>query len=228
MDVAADDAREGAVEARVRHALPDNAVIGDAIAVGADQRVRRAHDGADVVLRDRGDQHAGRAVIRDQHLADAGRSGRPAARRRAPPRCWPAVSGSCGEIDTCTASHDGDAAPVVEPVIGDLRFDAGARFRLRRGAPASPRCRRPAPRAAAGFSAGWRRRHRGRRRNRCRNPGRAPRRCAGGSRRPCPNCRAPSISDGRSRHGSDRRGRPRSPRRPRPAPCSTSSRTWVK
>ena len=36
--VMVDDAREGAVEARMRHALADGAVRRDAIAVGADQR----------------------------------------------------------------------------------------------------------------------------------------------------------------------------------------------
>ena len=66
----ADDAREGAIEARMRHALADDAVIGDAIAVGADQRLRRADDRADIVLRDRGDQHAGRTVVGDQVIAE--------------------------------------------------------------------------------------------------------------------------------------------------------------
>src|ERR1700704_6986983 len=66
----ADDTGERAVEARMRHALPDDPVIGDAIAVGADQRLRRADDRADVVLRDRGDQHAGRTVVGDQVIAE--------------------------------------------------------------------------------------------------------------------------------------------------------------
>ena len=44
MHVMADDAREGPVKARMRHALGDDPVIGDAIAVGADQSRRRAHD----------------------------------------------------------------------------------------------------------------------------------------------------------------------------------------
>ena len=105
--VAADDAREGAVEARMRHALADDAVIGDAIAVGADERGGRAHDRADVVLADRGDQHAGRAVVGDQMIADAGRSGRRRARRRA--RRWSCrrVCGRFGEIETCTHPRTG-------------------------------------------------------------------------------------------------------------------------
>ena len=54
----------------MRHALPHHPVIGDAIAVGADQRLRRADDRADVVLRYRGDQHAGRTVVGDQVIAE--------------------------------------------------------------------------------------------------------------------------------------------------------------
>src|SRR3984957_3548720 len=68
-DIAADDAREGAVETRVRHALADRAIGRDAITVGADQRNAIPHDGADVVLADRGDQHTGRTVIGDQMVA---------------------------------------------------------------------------------------------------------------------------------------------------------------
>ena len=69
--VMADDPRERAVEARMRHSLADDPVIGDAIAVGADQSQGRAHDLADVVLGDRGDQHPRRAVVLDQVIADA-------------------------------------------------------------------------------------------------------------------------------------------------------------
>ena len=68
--VMAEDAREGPVKARMRHALGGDPVIGDAIAVRADQRRRRAHDRADVVLGDRGDQHARRALVRDQKIAE--------------------------------------------------------------------------------------------------------------------------------------------------------------
>src|SRR5262249_24750877 len=42
-DIMPDDAREGAVEARMRHALADGAVRRDAIAIRSNQRRRRAH-----------------------------------------------------------------------------------------------------------------------------------------------------------------------------------------
>src|SRR5580700_1426757 len=51
MHVLPDDAWERAVEAGMRHPLADDAIIGDAIAVGADKRFLGAYDGADIVFR---------------------------------------------------------------------------------------------------------------------------------------------------------------------------------
>src|SRR5262249_46765283 len=48
--IVADDARERAVEARMRHALAHGAVGGNAIAVRTHERKRRAHDIADIVF----------------------------------------------------------------------------------------------------------------------------------------------------------------------------------
>ena len=166
-----DDAREGAVEARMRHALADGAVGRDAIAVGADQRHRRGDDVLDVVLGDRGDQHAGRALVVGEIVAQ--RVDRVLAALGGERREW------CGRRTAAGAARSRSAR---SPTTGCGPSCSGRRARCRRGfssrvsgasaARASPARRRPAPIAAAGSSADWSPRHRDRRRNRRR--GRAP------------------------------------------------------
>ena len=68
--IAADNARKGSIKPWMRHPLRDHAVIGGTVAVGANERGRRAHDRANIVFGDRGDQCAGRAVIGDQVITD--------------------------------------------------------------------------------------------------------------------------------------------------------------
>src|SRR6185312_16799175 len=56
--IMAEDAREGAVEARMRPSLPGRAVRRDAIPVRADRDMRRADHRLDIVFRNRIDQYA--------------------------------------------------------------------------------------------------------------------------------------------------------------------------
>ena len=142
--VTADDAREGAVEARMRHALADDAVIGDAIAVGADKSQRRAHDLADVVLGDRGDQHPRRALVRDQIVADEVDRVGP-ARRGERADGLARMSRQVRRDRDLHAVPGRDAAPIVEPVVGRSRRGCARAFRATPAAPASPRCRRLHP-----------------------------------------------------------------------------------
>ena len=126
----ADDPREGPVKPRMRHPLARDPVVGDAIAVGADQGRGRAHDLADVLFGDRGDQHARRTLVLDQIVADdvdrvaAARRGELADR-------LPGVLRQMRRDRDLHAVPGRDAAPIVEPVALDLGADALAGFRQR-------------------------------------------------------------------------------------------------
>ena len=58
------------IAARVRHAPADGAIGRDAVAVGADERPLGGDDGLDVVLGDRGHQHARCALVVDEIVAE--------------------------------------------------------------------------------------------------------------------------------------------------------------
>ena len=116
MHVVADDARKGAVEARMRHSLPDDAVIGDAIAVGADQ----APSGDRTIVRMSSSEIeaistrvAPLSSIRRSQTWSIGSTPRAAASAAI---VLPACCGAFGEIETCTASQDGMRPQLLRPL----------------------------------------------------------------------------------------------------------------
>ena len=84
----------------------------------------------DVVLRDRGDQHAGRALVVDEIIAQRVDRVLRRARPRARAMVRPAYCGRLRRDRNLHAVPGRDAAPVVEAVARDVGADARARLRL--------------------------------------------------------------------------------------------------
>ena len=126
----AQHARKRAVEARMRNALAGDAIIGDAIAVGADQGKGRTDHVAHVVLGNRDHQHPGRTAILDQIVADhVDRIGAALARQFGDAAAR--VLRQMRRYRNPNAIPVRNTAPVVEAIARDLGADPRARLRQR-------------------------------------------------------------------------------------------------